>query len=463
MSGIAGDLPAGIPVGHRESRPHRCGMGGHVDGALRWWGRRCLRPAPMQRRYLIRHLHYRGLAMSDWTAAERRACPSAFGLGERARSSSSDYLRTRRTAIQSAFAASPSPARESNCCPRSAPMSIGNRVCSNALWLIVVAIAARLHDGSADAVRLVSSDGHGYDVSNIASFIAHSETIAERVGYDPTIWSQLRDVSLEIGNVKVQTAIDFVSRFPTLFEYTIIGATEWIQDKVANGQRLEHFMETAADFRMRSLTVAVAWAVPPDDVYRLRIPKTFDAILPYPYHFIAGIARLRDISDHHGFTQLALCISERIVVRVPDANIKVIAETRFCGCTNVLVWAAHHGEVLILEVLLDLPGFGTNAVLGTGSWTALHYAAMGGQANLVVALLKRPGIDANLKDSQGWTPLHCAAFCGHTGVVQALLDQNSTLVDTSPRDRHGNTPLLWASTYGHSAVESLMKNRGVTV
>ena len=56
--------------------------------------------------------------------------------------------------------------------------------------------------------------------------------------------------------------------------------------------------------------------------------------------------------------------------------------------------------------------------------TALHWAAMFGQLEVVKYLLEKVGAEVNVKDNQwGWTALHRAASGGHLEVLKYLLEK----------------------------------------
>ncbi|CAM9810930.1 unnamed protein product [Scytosiphon promiscuus] len=81
---------------------------------------------------------------------------------------------------------------------------------------------------------------------------------------------------------------------------------------------------------------------------------------------------------------------------------------------------------------------------GGGRRTPLHFAAAGGHASMVRALV-RAGADVDVEDGDGCTPLHLAVFRGFEGVVTFLV-QAGARVDTS--DSEGESPLHTASAHG---------------
>ena len=73
--------------------------------------------------------------------------------------------------------------------------------------------------------------------------------------------------------------------------------------------------------------------------------------------------------------------------------------------------------------------------------SALHYAAVDGDVDRVVALIA-DGADVNMVDlAGGHTPLHFAAREQHTAIAQALLSAGA---EVDARDRFGKTPLSMA-------------------
>ncbi|UKZ53087.1 hypothetical protein TrVGV298_006875 [Trichoderma virens] len=74
--------------------------------------------------------------------------------------------------------------------------------------------------------------------------------------------------------------------------------------------------------------------------------------------------------------------------------------------------------------------------------TPLSLSAEAGSKEAVQALLKRDGVDANLKDEDGRTPLSYAAEKSHWTVVQILVRNNA---DVDLKDNIGRTPLSYAA------------------
>ncbi|KAF0726032.1 hypothetical protein AaE_009649 [Aphanomyces astaci] len=91
--------------------------------------------------------------------------------------------------------------------------------------------------------------------------------------------------------------------------------------------------------------------------------------------------------------------------------------------------------------------------------TALHCAALHGQAAIVRALLHE-GADIELPDPDGRHALHFAAESGHAQTVQELLSWRAHVDVTSTGD--GWTPLHVACSKGHAAVVDVLLRAGAT-
>lgn len=72
-----------------------------------------------------------------------------------------------------------------------------------------------------------------------------------------------------------------------------------------------------------------------------------------------------------------------------------------------------------------------------GKWTALHYAAESGNAEIAKMLLEA-GARTEVRGLEGLTPLHIAANNGHSSVVAYLLDWHAS---PTIMDEHGRTPI----------------------
>lgn len=87
---------------------------------------------------------------------------------------------------------------------------------------------------------------------------------------------------------------------------------------------------------------------------------------------------------------------------------------------------------------------GDTAIISDGRRTPLHFAAAGGHASMVRALVGA-GADVDVEDGDGCTPLHLAVFRGYESVVAVLVEAGAR-VDTS--DSEGESPVHTASAHG---------------
>ena len=89
--------------------------------------------------------------------------------------------------------------------------------------------------------------------------------------------------------------------------------------------------------------------------------------------------------------------------------------------------------------------------------TALHYAALRGDADLLATLLER-GAMADRRDGGGSTPLHLAIFNRREGVVFTLAQRSD--VDVNALDGSGFTPLCIAASLGLNEASRSLLRRG---
>jgi uncharacterized protein len=79
------------------------------------------------------------------------------------------------------------------------------------------------------------------------------------------------------------------------------------------------------------------------------------------------------------------------------------------------------------------------------SRTALHYAAMNGNLQIIAILIKA-NAKLNVADNLGDTPLHLAAEQNQTEAAELLLDVGA---EVDPQDKNGLTPLMIAASHGN--------------
>lgn len=113
--------------------------------------------------------------------------------------------------------------------------------------------------------------------------------------------------------------------------------------------------------------------------------------------------------------------------------------------------AVKSGDVEAIAQRLDASDNGKQVnAQGAGELTALHWAAIAGQAQVAAFLLDRRA-DVNLTSSDDMSPLHYAAREGSLSVVTLLLAHSANL---DGLDVNGWTPLHWAAVYNQPGVVS---------
>ena len=125
---------------------------------------------------------------------------------------------------------------------------------------------------------------------------------------------------------------------------------------------------------------------------------------------------------------------------------------------NALMLAAIYGNVGVVELLLGRDDLRPNL---RADKTALMFAAMDDQLEIVKLLLKDPRISVNDQDDFGATALMLAAYFGCVSVIEALLDVGADAEITDGTEEGGGTPLLRAIDCNHLPVVRLFLKRNV--
>jgi ankyrin repeat protein len=113
---------------------------------------------------------------------------------------------------------------------------------------------------------------------------------------------------------------------------------------------------------------------------------------------------------------------------------------------TALHWAALQGDAALAEMLI-VSGANPRATTRIGGFTPLHLATQNGRAAVVAPLLKG-GAPVNARTSTGATPLMLAAAAGNPDVVRTLADGGAdlNLVEAA----HGQSALMFAASLGRT-------------
>jgi ankyrin repeat protein len=156
------------------------------------------------------------------------------------------------------------------------------------------------------------------------------------------------------------------------------------------------------------------------------------------------------MTDNPKAPQLSL-----IVKRAIKPGMTPPPPTKAAEASPAIVVAARSGDMAALKAAMA-GGGGTEAQERMSQRTALHFAAEGGNMEVIKVLLDAKA-NPNAQDRTGKTPVTVAAERGKVDALKALLAAGG---DANARDQVQGSPLLWASGLGGPATVGIRLGAG---
>eukprot|EP01117_Protostelium_nocturnum_P004858 TRINITY_DN175_c0_g1_i1.p1 TRINITY_DN175_c0_g1~~TRINITY_DN175_c0_g1_i1.p1 ORF type:complete len:236 (-),score=86.16 TRINITY_DN175_c0_g1_i1:71-778(-) len=121
--------------------------------------------------------------------------------------------------------------------------------------------------------------------------------------------------------------------------------------------------------------------------------------------------------------------------------------------------AAREGNCAALQMMLDAGQTTIDAKDGDER-TAFHWAAAGGQLEVVKFLIKR-GAKTDEEDDSGWSPLMSAVSSANSEVVKVILESGTP--DVNRKNETGRSVLHYACSKGNESIVQMLLEKGAKV